>query len=108
MELLPHELRERIPRLYATERDDDPMVWVKFFTPDADWTWYVIEGSSQDDDYLMFGWVVGLEKELGYFLLSELEDVGNFGITVERDVQFEPCHLSHLTTPPGQQEADYA
>ena len=103
MELLPHELRAKIPPLYSQENNPDPTVWVKFFDPFSNWTWYCIEGSSQDDDFLMFGWVVGFEKELGYFLLSELADIitpeadhWHASVGIERDLYFEPCPLSQV------------
>jgi hypothetical protein len=52
MELLPAELRERLPALYSQERNPDAMVHLKFFTPDSNWTWFVTEGESQDGDFL--------------------------------------------------------
>jgi hypothetical protein len=55
MERLPAELRERLPRLYSQERNPHPTVHLKFFTPDSNWTWFVTEGESQDDDFLLFG-----------------------------------------------------
>ena len=66
---LPPELRARIPRLYATERADDPIVQAKLFTPWADWTWFVTEFDGEDK---CFGLVSGHEVELGYFSLSEI------------------------------------
>ena len=33
MELLPQELRATLPKLYAQEKNKDPIVHVKFFTP---------------------------------------------------------------------------
>jgi DUF2958 family protein len=94
--------------LYSTEDQKDPMVWVKFFTPDAQWTWYVTEGSRVDEDgyydtekdkvdFLFFGYVIGIDSELGYFSLSELERVREaFGLPVERDLYFQPTRLSTI------------
>jgi hypothetical protein len=73
VKLLTDELRARIPALYSQEVEIEPVVYAKFFLPGTGWTWYVTEGSQQEDDYLFFGFVVGLESEFGYFLLSELE-----------------------------------
>ena len=68
----------------------------KFFTPDSFWTWYV---SEFDGDDLFFGWVVGLEKEFGYFRLSELCCArGPFGLPIERDLHFVPSRLSVVKT----------
>lgn len=39
--------------------------------------------------FLFFGYVIGLEAELGYFSLSELEQIrGALGLPVERDLYF--------------------
>ena len=94
MKLLTNELRRQLPPLYATEHDTDPRIICKFFTPDSRWTWYAIEFDGEDT---FFGFVEGLEDELGYFSLSELESVrGPFGLPIERDLYFEPCRLSQV------------
>jgi Protein of unknown function (DUF2958) len=43
MELLTQELRQQLPPLYSQEAVADPLVICKFFTPDAQWTWYALE-----------------------------------------------------------------
>jgi Protein of unknown function (DUF2958) len=92
--LLTDELRRTLPPLYATETDADPIVQVKFFTPDAQWTWGAIEF---DGDDTFFGFVKGLEDEMGYFSLSELQEIrGHLGLPVERDLSFEPTRLSAI------------
>lgn len=94
MALLTEEIRGKLPSLYSTEREQDPTVWLKFFIPIAGWTWYVIEYDGED---LFYGFVIGFEKELGYFRLSELEGVGvELGIHVERDEHFQPTRLSQV------------
>jgi hypothetical protein len=85
-------MRESIPKLYATEGHSDPTVWIKLFTPDSNWTWYLIEWDGQD---LCFGLVSGHDIELGYFLLSDVSHArGPLGLAVERDLYFKPCPLS--------------
>ena len=54
--LLPAELRERIPPLYATEETTDPIVQAKLFTPWTTRTWFVTEFDGQDT---CFGLVSG-------------------------------------------------
>jgi len=94
MQLLTKALRQRIPQLSTQEDNPDPLVVCKFFTPDSSWTWYVIEF---DGDDTFFGLVDGLERELGYFSLRELQQVrGAFGLPVERDRYFVPCTLAAL------------
>jgi len=97
MDLLPEEVRKRLPPLYSQEEIQDPVVHVKFFTPDSNWTWYATEGSEQDDDFMFFGYVIGLEKEWGYFVLSELQAAkGPLGLPIERDLYFEPKPMSRV------------
>lgn len=44
-----------------------------------------------------FGFVIGLAAELGYFSLSELEEVrGPLGLPIERDEHFKPKTLQEL------------
>jgi len=97
MELLPAALRAALPPLYSQEHNPDPTIQIKFFTPDSNWTWYVTEGQEEDGDFLFFGFVVGFEKEWGYFMLSELESAsGPLGLPIERDLHFEPAPMSTI------------
>lgn len=108
IKLLTEELKRKLPELYSQENVADPLVICKFFTPDAGWTWYVIEGSPVDEngyydtdkekvDFIFFGFVVGVEPELGYFSLNELSQVrGVLGLPVERDLWFKPKRLSEV------------
>ena len=91
---MTEEIRNRLPKLGETEGQEDPIVQVKFFTPDAGWTWWALEFDGED---LFFGLVHGFEKELGYFNLSELKShKGPLGIGIERDKWFKPCKLSEI------------
>lgn len=97
MELLPAELRQSLPPLYSQENVDDPIVHIKFFTPDSNWTWYVTEGSPDEDDFRFFGYVVGFEEEWGYFLLSDLASArGPMNLQIERDLYFTPVPISKI------------
>ncbi len=89
MELLPIEAREQLPKLYAQEKIEDPLVYLKFFFPAGLWTWFVTEGESRDGDFLFFGYVIGLDKEWGYFTLKQLEEINIQNLTVERDLYFK-------------------
>jgi len=95
MKLMTQEIRKQIPALYAQENEPDPTVFVKFFTPWSNWTWYATEFDGED---IFFGYVEGLDNELGYFSLSELESLrGPAGLHIERDIYFMPMLLSHIT-----------
>src|SRR4051794_8588929 len=98
MTLLTAEIRNKLPKLYATENVDlpDKQVIAKFFDPGSAWTWLVVEGTFDHEDapgdWLFFGLVVGQESEWGYFRLSELAGYrGRFGLGIERDLHFTPC-----------------
>lgn len=95
MKLLTDEMRRRLPALYVTQDEKDPIVQVKFFSPWNGWTWYATEFDGQDT---FFGLVEGYETEWGYFHLSELESVCVFGgvPAVEQDEFFEPVRLSQI------------
>jgi DUF2958 family protein len=89
MELLTAALRAGLPPLYSQEKIPDPIVHVKFFTPDANWTWLITEGSADEDDFRLFGYVIGFEEEWGYIMLSELESArGPLKLPIERDLYF--------------------
>ena len=92
---VPAELLSQMPPLYATEKQIDPTVWIKLFTPDSNWTWYLTEYDPAER--LAFAFIVGQESELGYVSLIEMEECrGPLGLRVERDLQFKPQPLSHI------------
>ena len=93
--LLDLDSREKLPALYSGEELGLlALALVKFFTPDSNWTWYASEFDGEDT---FFGLVDGLETELGYFSLSELQSIkGPLGLLIERDLHFEPKTLKDL------------
>ncbi len=94
--LLPKDVLEQLPPLYSQEYEADPLVIVKFFTPDSGWIWYGYEFDGLDT---FFGYVVGQDQELGYFTLHELEGgLGPLGAVIERDEHFTPTRLSEVRT----------
>ena len=98
MKLLTKEIIEKLPPIKSTEERDsaDIPIIVKFFTPWSNFTWWVTEGEAELDEagqetgeYLFFGYVSGFDRELGYFVLSELQEVnGPCGLKIERDLHF--------------------
>lgn len=98
MNLLPKEMLKHLPLLGSTDTlpCKDKQAVVKFFTPDANWTWYACEFDGND---IFFGFVVGWEREWGYFSLSELQMIrGPLGLPIERDVHFEPQPIAPYLT----------
>jgi len=104
MKLLPKEIRELLPPLYSQDgKGGKAVVFAKYFTPSSSWSWFAISGepvlseSGSEIDYRFFGLVFGHEKEFGYFLLSELEEVrGPMGLPIERDLHFQPKMLAEI------------
>ena len=104
MKLLTKEIREILPPLYAQDgKGGKAVAYVKYFSPSAQWTWYALEGepvleeSSQEVDFRFFGLVDGHDRELGYFMLSELEEVqGPMGLPIERDLYWKPTILAEI------------
>ena len=93
--LIPPKLLSSIPNLYETENQKNPIAYVKLFTPDSNWTWYIMEIG--EDKNTCYGYVQGLESELGYFTLEEIESIrGSLGLGVERDLLFQPTLLSEI------------
>lgn len=94
MELIPADLRSQLPPLYSQDGNPDAIAYVKLFTPDANWTWFVTEFDGQNT---CFGLVRAQYEELGYFTLSELQALrGELGLKIERDLYFQPTPLSQL------------
>lgn len=94
----PDDLKAQIPKLYSQDGAKDATVYVKFFTPWSNWTWFITEGEDRDGDYLMFGYTIGMEREWGYISLNELSSVtGPFGLKIERDIHFSPKPKSQIS-----------
>jgi len=91
------EALKKLPPLYATEKDDDPVAKVKLFVPWGAATWYLWEYDSSDK--LAFGYCdLGLGfPEVGYLSLDELLALrGPGGLQVEQDLHFDSAPLSQL------------
>jgi len=95
MKLLTEEIRKKLPPLYSQENlGGKAVVYVKFFTPDSNWTFWATEFDGKD---IFFGLVEGHCKELGYFSLSELQGLrGPLGLPVERDLYWRPKRLEEI------------
>ena len=93
MDLLPQSIKTQLPELYAQEdKGNKAIAYVKYFTPAGSWTWYGTEFDTASETF--FGYVKGLENELGYFTLKQIKEARDkMGLPVERDTSFEPTTL---------------
>lgn len=97
MELLPKELEKQLPSLYSSEnvKTTNKILYIKYFTPDSNWTWYVAEYDKESKTF--FGYVEGVYTEWGYFALLELEETkGPLGLNIERDLNFKPTKFKNI------------
>jgi hypothetical protein len=95
MLMLTKENLAALPPLGSQADNPDPVAHVKFFDPCGSWTWYATEYDANERQF--FGLVKGLETELGYFSLDELEAFrGPMQMGIERDRHFRPCPLSQV------------
>ena len=97
MQLMTKELEKTFPPIYANEEKEpkDVLIIAKFFCPWSNWTWYATEFDQESGQF--FGFVRGIENELGYFSLQELESVrGPFGLGIERDLYFGDHTLAEV------------
>jgi hypothetical protein len=101
MPILSDDLRNRLPPLLSQEAVDEPIVYARYFLPGTVWNWYVTEGEPEDEDYLFFGFVTGIDSEFGLFRLSQLEAVtGTSGQKVEIDLNFKEGKLTDVVPAP--------
>ena len=104
-ELMTRKLADTIPALYANEKVaycDTVIAHAKLFSPYSNWTWFITEMDPATGT--CFGLVDGLEREIGYFDLTELAETTVFGgvPAVERDLYWEPRTIGEIKD--GSQE----
>lgn len=86
---------EKYPLYSQDSKGKEAVAICKFFL--QGFTWYVLEAQKNGNDYEFFGIVDGLEKEYGYFTLSQLQSLrGRWGLTVERDMYFKPTKVKDI------------
>lgn len=83
---------ENLPKLYETEEQEDPIVYVKLFHPLGAATWLLTEYNPETK--IAFGYAYITDGELGYIPLNELEQLNIAGLKVERDNYWTPKKLS--------------
>jgi len=100
MELLPDDLRVRLPPIRAIDDEDEPYVFIRYTLSGTGQDWYVMAGEPHGDDFVFWGFVWH-ESKFTCFRLSELEALlGPSGQTVVRDENFTEGGLSEVVPAP--------
>jgi len=98
MKLLTKQLTQQFKTTGRQEWKKDHLVIARYFCPWNARTRYATEYDPEAKEF--FGYVDGLDAERGYFSLTELESLdGPFGLTIERDMHFNPQLCSALWLP---------
>lgn len=99
MVLINDALIQRVPKLYQSENINikDKMLQIRYYATNSSWQWYLVE--YDEDTKTAFGYVVGYEKEWGYFSLKEFQEINDDEtsmIKIKRDTSFIPIRFSDL------------
>lgn len=74
-----------LPSLDLVDEYENPQA-IAHLTNPRGWDWYILAGQHLgNDDFYLFGLVNGYEKELGFFTLKQIIDVG-----AKYDIDFKP------------------
>lgn len=87
------EIESKYPLGSQDGKNGNAICVAKFFL--GNYTWYIIEGSYEDGDFMMFGVVVtDTDAEFSYISYNELQSLRMYGyMCVERDRYFDKCKL---------------
>ena len=93
--LLPRDIADKLPPLYATEGQGmKAIAQVKFFTPDSNWTWYAVEF---DGEETFFGLIIGTNESWAISLLQSSSPLGaRWGSPLNAICILRPCRLMTL------------
>ena len=102
--LLPYEIRENLPLLGSQQsKGGQAKPVAKCCIADGSLSWYITEGSARRDadgkavDYLLYGLVAGMRRQLDYFWLSDLTTIRSpSGLLVQRDSHWRPRSLEEI------------
>ncbi len=96
---------DKLPSLRSIEKDRNPLIHVRLFSPWGHGAWYVAAAdrdtrriSIHADDYIMLVYADLGFPEWGTTSLREIENlrIGPLGLRVEQDEAFEPSRFDDL------------
>lgn len=96
MALVLPKAAEKLPPLYDTENVpfEEKTVYFYFMAPFAGWAWIPVEYEKETG--VFFGYVVGHEKEWGYFNKKELHEIDHEVTPISTVVYAEPKRFGEV------------
>lgn len=91
-ELFSH-IVEQMPSLGSTAGEQDPIAWLRFYTPEYWVRWYGIEHWGEN---MFLGLAIQEVSPVTFDLSKLVEYEKNADLKVEWDRDFKPCRLSEL------------
>ena len=87
-----------LPPVSDAREDQDPVLRVRLFTPDANWQLFIAGGCPDEDgDVVLYGYLVGSLQEWRHFRLSSiLHARGPAGRSFEVDLSFRQLPWSQV------------
>lgn len=101
--LLTPELKKALVNypLYSQDgKGKDATCVARFFI--GGFTWYVLEGNEEGDDFTFFGIVIGSDIEYGYFSANEMASITvpvpelHCDLRIVADESFQSCKVSQI------------
>lgn len=91
MKLLPNEVKQLLPLMGTLSKTNKPEFYLRFFTNNGKWNWFVAEGEPLgNNDFRFYGFVMKDSSYWTTFTLSELEQLRDLqGYPVWRDGHFD-------------------
>ena len=96
-QLMNSAVEATLPVLYSQEeKGDAALAVVKYFCLTSGWRWYATEYDPEEK--LFFGFVHGFEVEMGYFSLTEFEELNAAQSmpVIERDLYWTPMTIGGI------------
>lgn len=97
MKMITAEIASKAPRLYETDgKGSEAVAVAHFFSRLNGWDWYMTEYDPETGT--AFGYVCGLDRELGYFSIREFEQINaDMGFcAIERDMYWTPKTIGEI------------
>jgi len=99
----PEWLTPHLPAFYSQENEEDPIVWMKVFTPAGRGTWYILEYQPETEEEYGTWFTYCLSPlepsydELGYANIQEMRETKTkMGLHLEVDLHWTPERLSRV------------